>query len=105
MNKIDKLRDLHLFFLQRVKPRKPVILRICNMKHLHGVYYYHNKKHLIIINKRDNLETMYDNLTHEVAHMLQRNKIETGCCIKDHTDEWGKCYAKAYRIYIEWLSE
>ena len=36
-------------------------------------------------------------LLHEYAHALVWDK----CCSEDHCNEWGKAYAKVYRLYIK----
>lgn len=64
----------------------------------HGSYSYYNNKHTITLNSRDNLITLYDNWAHEIGHVLQRSKYGA----KDHTEDWGKCFSRAYNVYLEW---
>ncbi len=101
-HKINKIKDLHQFFIKKIRPKRPISLIICELKECHGLYYYNKKKDIIVINKKDNLATMYDNWVHEIGHALQRGKNVSESSIKDHSDDWGRCYARAYRIFLEW---
>lgn len=98
MNKLDKIRDLHNFFLKRFRPKKPVVLRISKLND-YGSYYYNGAKHYISLDKRGNYETMISGLVHEWGHVLQTNKQS----LNDHSNHWGAKFSKVYRIYLEWL--
>ena len=97
MTKFDKIRNLHNFFLKKFKPRKKVILMFKKMVN-HGGYKYTNGKHYISLNKKDNLDTLCETYGHEYAHSLDRAKWNA----EHHSDHWGYCYARAYRIYLKW---
>lgn len=100
MKKVDKIKELHEFFIKKFKPKKPVILRFSNRMICHASYKYSiNEKHYITLNIKDNLEISYENLQHEWAHLLEYNKWGK----EAHSDSWGRCYARAYRAYLEWL--
>lgn len=101
-NKINKVRDLHNFFIKKFRPKKPVILKFCSLKDYRAFYDYNGKRHFIALNKNDNYHTLIDSWTHEIGHMLQKNKLVAKDDLQNHTEEWGKCYAKAYRIYLQW---
>lgn len=100
MTKIEKLRDLHRFFIRKFKVRKPVILRICKLNDC-GSYLYNKGKHYISINKKHNWECSAQNLYHEWSHCLEYNKYGN----EHHSDSWGVKFSKTYRAYLEWLEE
>lgn len=101
MNKIDKIRHLHHFFIERFKPKKPIMLRFSSKIKGHGSYSYCNKKHIITLNKKDHYFTLIDSEIHEFAHALEYNKVGK----QQHSDAWGKAFAKVYRVYLEWLDK
>ncbi len=99
MNKIDKIRDLHQFFLRTFKPKGKVILRLANMiDHASYIYNTKTKTHYITLNKRDSLEMSYENLQHEWGHLLEYNKWGN----EPHSDAWALKYGKTYRAYLKW---
>lgn len=98
MTKIEKIKDLHEFFINKFRPRKKVILQFYKMV-FHGSYHYINNKHYITLNKKDNYSTLCDSCAHEWSHLLEKNKY-----VKEHhSDSWGKNFARVYRAYLEWL--
>lgn len=99
MTKLDKIRDLHNFFIKRFRPKKQVILRFSKRMLCHGGYSYYNNKHYITLNAKDNYATLTDSEIHEMAHCLEYNKYNK----EEHSDSWGRVFAKVYRAYLEWL--
>lgn len=99
MTKIEKIRDLHQFFIKKFRPKKPVILRFSKKMVYHGAYSYNNKKHYITLNARDNFATLCDSWAHEVGHSLEYNKYNK----EEHSESWGAKFSIAYRIYLKWL--
>lgn len=99
MTKIEKIRDLHQFFIKKFRPKKPVILRLSKSMTNFGSYKYSNNKHYITINIKSNIDELYSHLYHEWAHLLEYHKWGA----ESHSDFWGKCFARTYRAYLEWL--
>jgi len=99
MTKFDKIRDLHNFFLKKFRPRKKVVLRFSNRMICNGSYSYYNNKHYITLNKMDNYAVSTENILHEWGHLLDRTKWSK----EHHGNCWGICFARVYRVYLEWV--
>lgn len=94
------IKELNRHFIQEFKIKKPVILRFSNYMTYHGSYFYNNSKHYITLNNRDNFDTLCESLVHEIGHLLERNKYTK----EHHSDSWGICFSRAYRVYLKWMN-
>lgn len=98
MNKRDRIRSLHSFFLKVYKPKKSIILRFSNKMKYRGSYSYYNNKHFITLNNKDHYYTLIDSIIHEWSHLLEYHK----CGAEGHSDAWAKKFGKLYRTYLKW---
>lgn len=101
MDKRKALLDLHNYFIYRFKPKKSIHISICKLEKNLGWYNYDfdNKIHVIKIDRIQCLGAAVDSLIHEWGHLLQKNKTNMNV----HSNSWGVCYARVYRVYLEWL--
>jgi hypothetical protein len=102
MTKIEKIKDLHNFFISEFRPKFPVQLRICKMENYSGLYTWdvEKKEHNISIDKHGNWDNMVGSFLHEWSHLLQKYKDYN---IDQHSKDWGIKYSKVYNKYMKWM--
>jgi predicted SprT family Zn-dependent metalloprotease len=64
-----------------------------------GETEYASGRFKIRINRRTSLTQRIDSILHEWAHVL--TWFGAGH-YEEHPDEWGLCYAKIYRAFMDW---
>jgi Zn-dependent peptidase ImmA (M78 family) len=79
-------------------PRRFTVRRVKLPKGLCGDCSYTKRRFAIRINKRLPQVAAIDTLLHEIGHCLAWHDDK-------HGRDWGAAYSKAYRYYLNWLSE
>jgi len=89
-----------LGWLRRNFPTQfPVTVRSVQMKDDGETSEYKGPQFIILINRNKSLAVRIDSILHEWAHVL--TWFGAGH-YEEHPDEFGLCWAKIYRTFIEW---
>lgn len=75
-----------------VYTRKKIIKKACGTCNRLTNYF------LILINPKFPYYIKMDTILHEWAHVLSWDT----CKCEDHSDEWGRAYARIYRAWLKW---
>lgn len=94
----QKWRKTIAWLRRNFPSRYPVVVRSVPLK-IHGDTDYEKNKFLVRINSKKSHSARIDTILHEWAHVL--TWFGAGH-YEDHPDEWGLCWGKIYRTFVEW---
>jgi hypothetical protein len=93
------VRNIFDIFCKHLGIRHPVHLRFIRRLPDYGQCDMDDEDNIVIvINSSAQYTVMVDSLVHEYAHAL---RMAAGDQVYGHSDDWGKAYARVYRVYAE----